>query len=141
MSYWFIDYLDAWNRHDGGAVGGYFAADGVYTDVALNESNQGPAAIKAFVEKMAAEISSDYTFEPAGVPLVTDTGYALQWVMKGTNDRSSELLPATGKPFAIRGVSVGEIENGKIKVNTDYWSLAEFLSQVGAMPAPEGATA
>jgi steroid delta-isomerase-like uncharacterized protein len=141
MSYWFIDYLEAWNRHDGGAIAAYFAEDGVYKDVALNESNQGHGAIKAFVDRLAAEISSDFTFEPAGTPLVTDTGYALQWVMQGTNDRSSELLPATGQPFAIRGVSVGEIENGKIKVNTDYWSLAEFLTQVGLMPAPEGATA
>ena len=73
--------------------------------------------------------------------VASETGYALEWVMQGTHDRASAQIPATGKPFAIRGVSVGELRDGKIARNTDYWSLAEFLMQVGLMPAPAGAAA
>jgi hypothetical protein len=36
-------------------------------------------------------------------------------------------------------VSIGVLENGKIKANTDYWDMAQFLTQIGLMPAPEAA--
>ena len=38
--------------------------------------------------------------------------------------------------FTIWGVSVGRLEGGRIKENTDYWNMVEFLTQVGLMPAP-----
>jgi hypothetical protein len=43
-------------------------------------------------------------------------------------------LPATGRKFAVRGVSVGRLEGGKIKENTDYWNMVELLSQLGMLP-------
>ena len=44
-------------------------------------------------------------------------------------------VPATGKAFAIRGVSIGVREDGLVLQNHDYWNLAGFLMQVGLMPA------
>jgi steroid delta-isomerase-like uncharacterized protein len=111
---------------------------GTYSDVALGVSHTGRADIAAWINTMVPELSSDYRFESV-FSLVTDTGYVLEWVMKGTHDGSSPQLPASGKPFAIHGVSVGELEDGKIKRNTDYWNMAEFLVQIGAMPAPVAA--
>jgi steroid delta-isomerase-like uncharacterized protein len=128
-------YLNAWNDHDVEAILGFLTDDCTYADVALNESHQGKAAIRDFIAHMATEFSSDYAFEP-GLAVVSATGYALEWVMRGTHDGSSARLPATGKPYAIRGVSVGELRDGKVARNTDYWSLAEFLGQVGLMPVP-----
>jgi hypothetical protein len=43
---------------------------------------------------------------------------------------------ATGKKFAVRGVSVDRLEGGKIKENTDYYNMVELLPQIGVMPAP-----
>ena len=43
-------------------------------------------------------------------------------------------LPATGRSFRIRGAGVGQIRDGKIIELTEYWNMAEFLTQVGAMP-------
>jgi ketosteroid isomerase-like protein len=40
-------------------------------------------------------------------------------------------LPATGRPFEIRGATVVEFRDGKISRSTDYWSLAEYRRQVG----------
>jgi hypothetical protein len=48
-------------------------------------------------------------------------------------------LQASGKRFAIHGVSVGELEEGKIKRNTDYWNMPESPVHSGAMPAPGAA--
>lgn len=134
----FTRYLDAWNRHGVDELLGFLTDDCTYADIALNESHQGKDDIRQFFAHMATDFSSDYAFEP-GLVVATDSGYALEWVMRGTHDRTSAQLPATGKPYAIRGVSVGELRNGKIARNTDYWSLAEFLGQVGMMPLPAAA--
>jgi steroid delta-isomerase-like uncharacterized protein len=64
--------------------------------------------------------------------------YALEWEMVGTNTGEAGGLPATNKAFRIRGVSVGIVDaDGKIKRNRDYWNMADYLMQVGLMPAPE----
>jgi ketosteroid isomerase-like protein len=43
----------------------------------------------------------------------------------------------TGKSFSVRGVSVMQLENGKIRRNSDYWNMAEFQRQT-AVPAASG---
>jgi ketosteroid isomerase-like protein len=54
--------------------------------------------------------------------------------MRGTHDGQTGPVPATGKSYEIHGVSVGTLQGGKIESNRDYWSLAEFLVQVGILP-------
>lgn len=136
---WYDDYLRSWDSHDGEHIASFMTEDVTYTDVALGETHTGRNDVAAWINRMVETFSTDYYLEPVH-SLATDRGYALEWVLKGTNDRPAQ-FPATDKPFAIRGVSVGELEGGKIKRNTDYWSLAEFLMQVGLMPAPAGAGA
>jgi steroid delta-isomerase-like uncharacterized protein len=64
--------------------------------------------------------------------------YALEWEMVGTNTGEAAGMPATNKPFRIRGVSVGILDaDGKIKHNRDYWNLADYLMQVGILPPPQ----
>jgi ketosteroid isomerase-like protein len=40
-------------------------------------------------------------------------------------------MPATNKPFRVRGASVVEFRDGKINRESDYWDLATYLKQVG----------
>jgi steroid delta-isomerase-like uncharacterized protein len=134
------DFMAAWNRRDGDALAGLFADDGVYADAALGETMTGRDAIKEFLENAYAEFSSDLRFEP-GFAVETASGYAVAWTMKGTHDQDGPQLPKTGKAFSVEGVSLGEVRDGKITRNVDYWSLATFLRQIGVMPAPAGATA
>ncbi|MBV9131622.1 MAG: ester cyclase [Chloroflexi bacterium] len=67
----------------------------------------------------------------AGFAIVTESSYAMEWTMTGTHDRSSP-LPATHKPFSIRDISIGEVQQGKIRRNTDYWNRIEFLGAKAA---------
>jgi steroid delta-isomerase-like uncharacterized protein len=134
------EFLEAWNQQDGARVAGLFTEDGVYADHALNETISGHDAIVSFVKDAFAQFSSDMTFEP-GFAVETPTAYAVEWTMKGTHDRDGAGVPRTGKPYSIPGISIGEVRGGKIVRNTDYWSLATFLRQVGIMPAPQGSTA
>ena len=134
----FVGYIDAWNRHDIDALLKFLTDDATYADVALNMSSTGKDAIRAFFEHVQREFSSDYQFEPGHLVLGPD-GYALEWVMTGTHDRDGANLRATGKSFRIRGVSVGELRDGRIARNTDYWSLVELFVQIGLMPQPGAA--
>jgi len=36
--------------------------------------------------------------------------------------------------FSIRGASITELHEGKIKWNSDYWNMTSYLHQVGLMP-------
>jgi steroid delta-isomerase-like uncharacterized protein len=63
--------------------------------------------------------------------------WAGEWTMSGVHTGDAPGLPATGKPFKISGGGFGEVREGKIVRTTQYWNMAEFLIQVGVMPAPE----
>lgn len=133
---WINEYVAAWDAHDADAVISFMTDDAVYADLALGERYEGTEAIKAFVEGLGSTVSTDYRFKLGQV--ATDSAYSFEWTMSGTNDRADTQrgLPATGKRFEIAGISIGVLQDGKIKDNRDYWNLAGYLMQVGLMPAP-----
>jgi steroid delta-isomerase-like uncharacterized protein len=128
-------YLDAWSSHDGAKVAAFMAQDATYEDLALGVTHEGREAIKGFVED-AEQFSKDYKFTSVSEQASGDR-YALEWEMAGTNTGEGGGLPATNKPYRIRGVSIGRLDSdGKIKENRDYWNMADYLMQVGLLPAP-----
>ena len=131
-------YVKAINGHDWDGIVSFMTDDVSYEDVALGEKHKGKADVKDFWKRAATEFSSNFQMQVVR-GFQTETDYAAEWVFKGKHDGSSPQLPATGKEFAVRGVSIGKLEHGQIKENTDVWNLAEFLQQVGMMPAPAGA--
>ena len=133
-------YVEAWTRHDGEALGSFFTDDAVFVDNTLGAEVRGRDAIKGFVKQTEDEVSTDFRFTLLDHFEAGDR-FALTWTFSGTNDRPSPNppLPATGKTFSIRGVSIGRLEGGRIKENTDTWNMVEYLAQVGLMPAPAGA--
>ncbi len=135
MTDWIRRYLAAWDSHDPAQVGAYMADDAVYEDVPLGQTHEGRAAIEAFVGT-ADQLSKDYRFTLISEQASADR-YACEWEMAGTNTGELPGLPATNKPFRIRGVSIGRLDgNGKIKHNVDYWDMANYLTQVGILPPP-----
>lgn len=137
---WMDEYLDAWNSHDAERVASFMADGAIYEDVALGQRMTGHDEIVAFVNNASADFSTDFRFETI-TAMSTDDWYALEWTMSGTHDRETPGLGMTNKSFSIRGASVGTLENGKIKLNRDYWNMADFLIQVGILPAPAVAAA
>ena len=135
---WVDAYMGAWNNHDGSAVAAFMAEDVMYEDVGGGGMMyEGLEAIKGFAD-MVDRFSKDYTFTPVGVQQSNDQ-YAIEWEWSGTNTGDGGRLPATNKPFRIRGVSIGRIDaQGKIKQNRDYWNTADLLTQLGHPPAPSG---
>lgn len=114
------DYAAAWSSSDVERVAAYFTDDAVYEDVALGRIHHGKSAIKAFAKGTFDALPG---FKMTQQSLVLDNGSAaFEWVMSGT-------YRETGKGFSVRGVSVMQLENGKIRRNSDYWNMAEFQRQ------------
>ncbi len=129
----FDDFNAAWNSHDVEKIVSFFTDDGVHEDMATGAVNRGKEEVKAF-------ISSTFIFSPgwkAEVKSRFGAGdwSAREWIMSGTHGGDLPGLPATGKKFSVRGASITELHEGKIRRNTDYWNLASFLQQVGVIPA------
>jgi steroid delta-isomerase-like uncharacterized protein len=132
---WIQQYLDAWNSHDGASVSEFMAEDVTYEDLPLGITCEGRDAIKAFVEQ-TEQLSKDYKWTSVSEQASADR-YAFEWEIAGTHTGEVAGLPATNKPYRIRGVSIGRLDGeGKIKANRDYWDLANFMMQVGILPSP-----
>ena len=138
MASWWQDYLDAWNTRRGSEVARFMADGATYDDLTLHETHVGPDDIAKFVDGMIEGLSTDYRFDNVSFQQSGDD-YAGEWRLTGTHNGAGGPLPPTGKTFEILGVSIGRLEGGKIRQNRDYWDMATFLTQVGLMPAPEGA--
>jgi steroid delta-isomerase-like uncharacterized protein len=127
-------YLDAWNTHRAEEVGRFVTDDVDFEEVTLGEHLSGRKDVEAFVDRFTTTFSSNYRFELV-TELSTDATMAAEWVVSGDHDRDSPLLPATDRPFTIRGATIARLTDGKISYNRDYWDMAGFLRQVGVLPS------
>jgi hypothetical protein len=139
------DYIDAWLSHPlAGTVSGASALDELvsfmtpairYEDVPSGMVFVGYQGIKEMAAAAHAW-SSDIRFKV----LSRQTNgrlYAFETETFGTHTGSAGALPATGRPFVLRGVSVGRVSaDSLIEEQRDYWDLGSFLVQVGVLPSP-----
>jgi len=126
------DYIGAWNSRDVDKIASFFTDDCVYDDVAFGMVARGKKEINDFL-KVTFVWSPDLKFELKSF-FGAGGRTATEWVMTGTHAGELPGIPATGKSFSVRGVSISELREGKISRNTDYYNLVSFLQQVGLMP-------
>jgi hypothetical protein len=144
-SAWLDDYIAAWKLHPlAGSPEGHGALKQLltfltpsirYEDVPTGNVYVGHDGIT----KMSNEThkwAPDLTFKV--VTRQTDGSlYAFESEATGTNTSAVGSMPATGRPFMIRLVSVGTVSSGGlVGEHRDYWDLAGFLKQIGAMTTP-----
>jgi steroid delta-isomerase-like uncharacterized protein len=60
---------------------------------------------------------------------------AAVWTFSGTQKGDFPGIPATGKSFSVRGVSIVQVKNGKMTSRIDYWDSATMLRQLGVIPS------
>lgn len=73
--------------------------------------------------------AADFKVEPKSW-VTNDRSFALEVIFTVTQKRDLLGLPATGKRFSVRGCSIREFENGKIKGRRDYWDSASLTKQL-----------
>jgi steroid delta-isomerase-like uncharacterized protein len=123
----------AWSSHDAEKLLPLFTDDCMYEDVTFGVVMHGKDQLRAFAKGAFAavpDIRFDITTRFASGRWAT-----IEWEMSGTHKGDFPGLPATGKRFSgIRGATIIEIENGRIRRNSDYWDAAAFMKQVGLLP-------
>ena len=109
-----------------------FTENGTYEEVCSGRLNKGREAIANYI-RVTIEGIPDSKFEL--VSLSCNANHAMfEWIWKGTNSVGwpSMNLPPTSKHLELRGVSVMDIENGRIRANRDYWDWNSFMKGIGA---------
>jgi steroid delta-isomerase-like uncharacterized protein len=127
------DWATAWSSHDPDKVLYLFADDCVYEDVTFAAVNRGKKALRAFAVGVFASVP-DFQIELTA-RFAAGTWGGMEWVMSGTHKGDFPGMPATGKPFSTRGVTILELHAGKIRRNSDYWDAAGVMRQVGLLPS------
>ena len=126
-------YIDAWNTHDATVIGDLMDDDVDFEDIALGAVFHNRKELELWAGQIADGFSTDYRFALVS-EFTTDDSFCAEWTMSGTHDRSSPEMPATGKPFTIRGATIARLRDGKMTYDRDYWDMAGFLRQIGALP-------
>lgn len=63
-----------------------------------------------------------------------ETGGSTRWIWRGKHVTDLAGLPTAGKETEVPGVSHVVFDDmGKLTVIKDYWNMATFLQQIGAM--------
>jgi hypothetical protein len=144
-SVWLDDYIAAWTLHPvAGSPEGRGALEQLlrfmspsvrYEDVPSGNVFVGHDGIRD-MSKRTHEWASDLTFK-AVTRQTNGSLYAFEAECTGINTGAMGSVPASGRPFVLRMVSVGSVSTyGLVQEHRDYWDLAGFLNQIGAMPAP-----
>jgi steroid delta-isomerase-like uncharacterized protein len=122
----------AWSSGDVEKVLPLFTDNVVYEDVTFGSVNHGRKELNNFA-KGTFEAFADLKFELKSRVVAADgKSGAMEWIWRGRQIKDLPELPATNKPFEVRGASVVQFADGKISRNSDYWDLATYLKQVRA---------
>ena len=127
------DYDRALSSGDLDKAMSFFTDDCVYEDIALGTVKHGKEEVKAFL-KIVLNAFPDYRLEIVSSIISGDLA-AIEWVMTGTHTGPIFNVQVTGKSILIRGTSITELQDGKIRRNSDYYNLMTLLQQLGVTRA------
>jgi steroid delta-isomerase-like uncharacterized protein len=127
--------IDDFNSHDPERALRAYADDLEHVVPALGQVWRGKAQQQEAYRRL-------YMACPAiHVRLVTAIGsadyVAGEWILSGIAERPLGTLPATGRSFALRGVTCARLRSDGVQRQVDYWDLATVLRQLGLLRPAE----
>ena len=123
-----LGYAQACLDRDFDRIWTYYHDDIVYEDCALGQVHVGIEATKKFYLSTMNGLDVDWVVTRVHA---TESGFGLESYMEGTHVKDLPGMPATGKTFKVPCASIGEIQDGKIIGNRDYWNNFDLLKQLG----------
>ena len=123
------EYEAAWSSADPQRVAALCTDDCLYEDIPLRATNRRPDEVAAFAA-VAMEAFPDFRLELLA-RVRGETWAAAEWRVTGTHAGDLPDMPRTDKPFAFRGMSIFELEGGKIRRCSDFWDMADLRRQLG----------
>jgi len=123
------DFEKAFNRQDVGALVACFTEGASYRDNFYGE-HRGRAALRAMFERMFRE-GRDYSWVMDTVVEVPDRATA-EWTFGYV---VTDAVPrSAGRKVGFRGMSLFELERGKIAAYREYFDSGQALLQLGFAP-------
>jgi predicted ester cyclase len=98
---------------------------------------QGVEGLKQRASMVRAAFDPHFTLEHV---LADGNKVAVMWTNRGTNTTEWMGMPPTGKSFAIQGVDIFLLRDGRLAEHWDVVDVYGMLVQVGAIPAPGAAS-
>ncbi|MBI2911554.1 MAG: ester cyclase [Chloroflexi bacterium] len=120
------------NSHDVERALACFTDDCFFEDVPFGMTARGKQELAASLRMWLGAVPDAHARLASS--FVAGDRAAAEVVVTGTHTGDLPGLPATGRRFEIRAVSVLELQQGKVKRRSDYWDSASFLRQLGVMP-------
>jgi len=127
------DWAAGWSSHNTEKFLSIFTDDCLYEDVTFGVVNRGKKELRAYADDVFAGVP-DFKMELTA-RFAAGSRAGMEWVMSGTHKGDFPGMPATGKRFSVRGVTIIELEAGKIRRNSDYWDAATMMRQLGLLPS------
>jgi steroid delta-isomerase-like uncharacterized protein len=128
----FADWARAWSSRDIETLLALCTDDCQYEDVTMGAISHGKGELRQFAEAVFAAFP-DFRIELESY-FTAGRWAGAEWTMSGTHQGDLPGLPATGRGFCVRGSTICELRQGKIRRNSDYWDMVTLLKQIGLMP-------
>ncbi|MEE1764921.1 MULTISPECIES: nuclear transport factor 2 family protein [unclassified Streptomyces] len=128
-------YARAWTNDADDFVGS-FAAEGTYTDVAMDATYKGHEDIRRF-HRFMLRFAADSVIE-FGETRSADGRLYAEWDWSGSFSgplrlRSGRVIEPTGARFSVPGIAACAFgADGKLVSHRDYWDLTTVLDQAAA---------
>lgn len=126
------ELVAAWNSHDLDRTAALYAPDYFGEDISEPRPQQGR---QAMIEGMARLLQAFPDLQVAMDEFVVEGNrIVLFWTMQGTHRGRMMKIPATGRPVAVRGVSLLEVHDGLIVRSVRLWDVAGLLRKLRLLP-------
>ena len=126
------DLFEAWNAHDADRIASLYAPDYEGVDIGEATPRRGHAGIRdAFARYLHAFPDVCFALDEI---VAQGNRVALVWTATGTHQGSFMNIPPTGRTVAVRGMSLLEVEDGKVTRDLSVWDVAGLLRAIGLLP-------
>jgi ketosteroid isomerase-like protein len=133
--------MAAWESADAAAIEELFWPEATYDDYPNQHTHQGAQEIVEYV--MALHAWADDVYFNVGDVHVTRTGAVAEWIFSAVQARpmGADLTLATGLEVISNGVTIVELDRGRIRRAADYMDTRPIMLQLGGrIEMPGGGT-
>jgi steroid delta-isomerase-like uncharacterized protein len=122
------DWNEAWNAHEVERILSYFTDDIVFEDLGGARVMRGKEEMRTWINETLSAFP-DFRTDLKSL-FVSGEWAGSEWVASGTFKGQLPRLKPTGKSYSVRGASIMELHDGKIKRNADYYDSATVIRQL-----------
>jgi steroid delta-isomerase-like uncharacterized protein len=122
------DWNEAWNAHEVERILSYFTDDIVFEDLGGARVMRGKGQMRTWIKETLSAFP-DFRTDIKSL-FVSGERAGSEWVASGTLKGQLHRLKPTDKSYSVRGASIMELRDGKIKRNVDYYDSATMIRQL-----------